>query len=631
MTADVTNPTRKTTYSPVRAWARALELTSSIARRPDRVLPTVIDEQAAQLGDSPALLSDRESLTYAALSERSNRYARWGLDQGLVKGEAVGLLMPNRPEYLATWLGITKIGGVVALLNTSQTGPSLAHSINLVAPKHLIVEADLLDRVATALPDLFSAPMVWSHGAANPSLQRIDTKVEEYAGETLSPAEKREVTIEDQALYIYTSGTTGLPKAAKLSHGRVMQSSYWFYGMMGSGPADRVYNCLPMYHTVGGVQVPGAILASGGSVVIREKFSARSFWSDVKRWDCTLIQYIGELCRYLLHAEAAPNETGHRVRMACGNGLSPDVWVPFQNRFRIPRILEFYGSTEGNVTLFNVEGEPGAVGRIPSYLAHRFPAALVKFDFDQNEPMRNEQGFCIPCGPNEVGEAIGEILKDSSKIGSRFEGYTSSEASEKKMIRGAFRPGDAWFRTGDLMRKDTRGFFYFVDRIGDTFRWKGENVSTLEVSKALSAFPGVREANVYGVAVPGADGRAGMATLVMDGALDFAALRIHLAAYLPEYAHPLFLRISSEIALTATFKHTKAELSRRGYDPAASADPIYFNDSERGAFVRLDEALYKRIQAGQISYRRGPLNLEIIPVPNAHGLATGNAAEVDRV
>jgi fatty-acyl-CoA synthase len=590
-------------HSPAQAWARALELTAPIARHPDRVFPKVIQERAEQFGEAPALLSERECLTYRALAERVNQYARWALAQSLGKGDCVGLLMPNRPEFMAIWLGITQAGGVVALLNTNLTGSSLAHSINIVAPKHFIVAAELVDPLVAALPELTTQVTIWIHGAGHDSFRSLDRDIEQHGGERLSEAERRSVTIEDRALYIYTSGTTGLPKAATVSHGRVMQWSHWFAGMMDTRPRDRMYDCLPMYHSVGGVQAPGSVLAGGGSVVLREKFSASQFWSDIVRWDCTLIQYIGELCRYLLRTEPSRQENEHRIRMACGNGLRFEVWDAFKKRFQIPRILEFYAATEGNVSLFNIEGEPGAIGRIPFYLAHRFPAALVKFDVGKGVPVRNDQGFCIRCGPDEAGEAIGRLLDDPSNIGSRFEGYTSKEASEKKLLRDVFRPGDIWFMTGDLMRKDERGFFYFVDRIGDTFRWKGENVATSEVSEAVCEFPGIQEAVVYGVAIPGTDGRAGMATLVADGALDLVAFRAHLTSRLPEYARPLFLRIRSEIEVTATFKYTKTDLVRQAYDPAATSDAIYFNDREHEAFIRLDKTLYDRIQGGEIVQR----------------------------
>jgi fatty-acyl-CoA synthase len=585
--------------SAAKAWLRALALTAPIAGRPRRILPNVIDELAEARGEAPALLSDRERLTYRELAERSNRYARWALEQGLAKGETVCLLMPNRPEYMAVWLGVTRVGAVVSLLNTNLLGPSLAHCINIVAPRHIIVAAELVDRLATALPGPAGATRVWVHGAGPGSFARIDLDVERYAGEKLSAAELRPLSVEDRALLMYTSGTTGLPKAANISHFRLMQWSHWFAGLIDTGAGDRMYSPLPMYHSVGGVLATGAVLVGGGSVVIREGFAARQFWDDILRWDCTLFQYIGELCRYLLRADPLPHETEHRIRMCCGNGLRPEVWHDFKSRFRIPRILEFYAATEGNVSLFNVEGKPGAIGRVPPFLAHRFPATLVKFDVAKEAPVRDAGGWCIRCAANEAGEAIGRIDADASSIAGRFEGYTSRADSEKKILRNAFEPGDAWFRTGDLMRQDEEGYFYFVDRIGDTFRWKGENVATSEVSEAICAFHGVRDVNVYGVEVPGTEGRAGMAALVAEGDLDLAALRAHLIARLPGYARPLFLRLRSRMELTATFKYTKHEFVRQGYDPTATADVLYFDDPERQAFVRLDKALYERIQTGQ--------------------------------
>jgi fatty-acyl-CoA synthase len=586
--------------SPVRAWARALELTAPIVRHPDRILPTVVEQRAEERGDAPALLSDRECLTYRALAERSARYARWAIDVGLQKGDAVCLLMPNRPEYLAIWLGITRAGGIAALLNTNLAGFSLAHCINIASPRHVIVAAELIDRLIAVRQDLAGLPKIWCHGGDRDDFPHIDDEIERYPGGMLTGAERRPVSIDDRALYIYTSGTTGLPKAANVSHARVMQWSHWFAGLMDAGPGDRIYNCLPLYHSVGGVLATGAVLATGGSAVVRKTFSAQQFWRDVVRWDCTLFQYIGELCRYLLHTEPQPYERAHRIRLCCGNGLRPDVWQAFKDRFCIPQILEFYAATEGNVSLVNVEGMPGAIGRIPPFLAHRFPAALVRYDTDAAAPVRDADGFCVRCAPNETGEAIGPLPKDRSNVGSRFEGYTSDEASEQKILRHVFEPDDAWFRTGDLMRQDERGYFYFVDRIGDTFRWKGENVATTEVSEAICRFPGIKEASVYGVIVPGTDGRAGMAAIVAGEGLDLAALRTHLVDRLPGYAQPAFLRVRDELESTGTFKHTTRALVREGYDPAAIGDAIYLNDREREAFVRLDTSLYDRVQTGDI-------------------------------
>jgi fatty-acyl-CoA synthase len=579
--------------SPAKAWRRALELTAPIGKNPSRILSTVIEEQAEIRGDAPALVSDLESLSYRALAERANRYTRWALHQGLGKGDTVGLLMANRPEYPAIWLGIARTGCAVALLNTNLTGASLAHSVNVAGATHVIAGVEFADRLTSA-----HAATIWVHGAGAPGFRRIDEEIQQHPGEQLRAEERKPVTIEDRALLIYTSGTTGLPKAANVSHARIMQWSYWFAGLLDTTSNDRLYNCLPLYHSTGGVLATGALLVSGGSVVLRDGFSASQFWNDVARWDCTLFQYIGELCRYLLHTAPNPLETRHRIRACCGNGLRPDIWRAFQARFRIPRILEFYAATESNVSLFNIEGKPGAIGRIPPFLAHRFPVALVPVD--ESGPLRNDRGFCLPCAPNETGEAIGRIFETPSNIGNRFEGYSSPGASAKKILHDVFEPGDAWFRTGDLMRKDEQGYFYFVDRMGDTFRWKGENVATAEVEEVCYAFPGILHAGVYGVAVPGADGRAGMAALVTSNGLDLAAFRAHLHTHLPVYAHPLFLRIGEEMESSGTFKLTKQTLAREGCNPASNSDAIYFNHRELGAFVRLDQDLYVRIQTGEI-------------------------------
>jgi fatty-acyl-CoA synthase len=593
--------------TPSRAWLQALARTAPIAGNPDQTLPSVIEECASRLGDAPALLSDCESLTWQALAERSRQYTRWALAQGLGRGDAVCILMPNRPEYLAMWLGITRTGCVAALVNTHLTGRSLVHCVNIVAPKHIIVAAEFTERLSAA-PGLTPISKIWVYGDGD--VNRLDFDVSRYSTSLLTNNEYIPATIHDRALYLYTSGTTGLPKAANISHARLMQWSYWFGGMMNVGPEDRLYCCLPLYHSAGGVLATGAVLAAGGSVVIRDGFSASQFWSDVVRWECSLFQYIGELCRYLMYTAPDPVETAHRIRLCCGNGLRADIWESFKSRFQIPRILEFYASTEGNVSLFNAEGKPGAIGRIPSYLAHRFPATLVRFDIDREEPLRNEQGFCTRAGVNETGEAIGRISANSSNIGGRFEGYTGlgqgnqavddESAGSRKILRSVFEPGDAWFRTGDLMRRDADGYFYFVDRIGDTFRWKGENVSTLEVSAAICEFPTVRQADVYGVSIPKTDGRAGMALLVTLEGFDLTAFREHLIHRLPDYALPVFLRLRSELTITATFKYVKSSFAREGYDPAAIADAVYFNHREVGAFVRLDAELYDRIQTGAV-------------------------------
>ncbi len=580
-----------------KSWLKAIELTARIESTPTRLLADIVDDHAEHAPHRAAVLSERETFTYAELAGRINRYARWALANDVGVGDTVCLLMRSRPEYLAAWLGITRVGGVVALINTQLVGKSLAHCIGVARPEHVIVEAELGDVFRSTSLDLDPAPRVWIHGVEDESC--IGKLVDSQDGSPLSASERRDVTIENCALLIFTSGTTGMPKAARVSHRRVLNWGSWFAGLINATSDDRMYNCLPIYHSVGGVVATGSMLVGGGSVVLVEKFSAARFWEDVFRWDCTLFQYIGELCRYLLNAAPSPYEGRHRLRLCCGNGLRGDVWEEFQARFAIPRVLEFYAATEGNFSLYNVEGKPGAIGRIPSFLARRFPAAIVRFDADAGIPLRTADGLCVVCERGEVGEAIGRIGL-ANDAGGRFDGYTDIVETEKKVLRNVFAPGDAWFRTGDLMKRDAQGYFYFVDRIGDTFRWKGENVAASEVTEAIISCAGVIDASVYGVVVPGSEGRAGMAAVVVEDHFDVADLHRHLAERLPTYARPLFIRICSALDTTETFKQKKQGLISEGFDPRAVMDPLYFNDGLRGAYVPLDAARHAKILNGSI-------------------------------
>ncbi|GAC1337592.1 MAG: long-chain-acyl-CoA synthetase [Beijerinckiaceae bacterium] len=583
------NAKKKPGRRSLSAWIRALEATSNLAANPRRLLADIVDEYAASAGDAPALVSDAQCLTYAALAGQANRYSRWALER-LQAGDVVCLIMRNRPDYAAIWLGITRVGGVVALINTNIAGAALAHSLASVSPKHVIVASEMLAALQEAMPDP-QAFQVWVQG--------VGDFAADLSGAPLSAAERPPVVLDDTALLIYTSGTTGLPKAARVTHHRILMWSLWFAGLGDFRASDRMFNCLPMYHSIGGVVAIGSLLAAGGSVVIAEKFSSRRFWPDVVRWECTLFQYIGELCRYLVNAPPCPEERRHRLRLICGNGLRADIWTTFQQRFSVPRIIEFYAATEGTFSLFNIEGEPGAIGHIPAFLAPRFPLALVRFDAARERPSRDAQGRCILCGPNETGEALGRVSERKASAETRFDGYLSADETERKILRNAFEEGDAWFRTGDLMRRDERGFIYFVDRVGDTFRWKGENVSTLEAAATLALCPGVTDAIVDGVSVPGAEGRAGMAAVVVDGSFDPRTFRSFTKERLPAYARPLFLRLCSGLEFTETFKPKKQALMKEGFDPSVTDDALFADDASLGAYVRLDEKIYSKILRGE--------------------------------
>jgi fatty-acyl-CoA synthase len=588
---------RKPASAVSAAWTRALQRTAAIAGDGTMLLADVVDAHAARAPDAPALLSERGCLAYGALAERVNRYARWAIGIGLGRGDTVCLVLDNSPDYLAIWLGLSRVGVVAALINTQLAGASLAHCVAIAEPRAVIIGASVLAAYRAAMPGATDLA-VWVHGEADDAAPRLDRAIEGLDGGPLDASARPRVTLDDRALLIYTSGTTGLPKAANVSHYRVRMWSEWFAGLMDVAPTDRLYDCLPMYHSVGGVVATGAMLAGGGSVLLRERFSASRFWDDVIAWDCTIFQYIGELCRYLVNQPEQAVERAHRLRLCCGNGLRADVWETFRERFAIPQILEFYAATEGSFSLFNVEERPGAIGKVPGFMAHRSPVALVRFDTETEMPVRGVDGLCLRCAPGETGEAIGRLSERGIGLSTRFEGYTSAADSERKVLRDVFVKGDAWFRTGDLMRKDAKGFFYFVDRVGDTFRWKGENVAASEVETALCRCQGVREAIVYGVGVPFADGRAGMAALVVDSSFDLGAFRAAVVAALPGFARPLFLRLRPSLDITGTFKPKKRDLAREGYDPAVIGDPLYLDDPGRRAYVAIDPALHTRLVLG---------------------------------
>jgi fatty-acyl-CoA synthase len=559
----------------------------------------IIEGWARKTPTAAAIYFEDKTYTYADYDRAANRYARWAQSQGLKKGDVVALLMENRPEFLFAWTGLVKIGVVAALINTNLKEKALAHSITVAEARHLILGAELADHFATSLDDLTAPIKVWTTGGIVQGTENLDTALAAQSPDALPADTRAGMTAADKCFYIYTSGTTGMPKAAVMSHLRIQNMMLSFAAAMNSTARDRMYVVLPLYHSAGGVCAVGSTLTSGGSVIIRRKFSATQFWDDCVKYRATQFEYIGELCRYLLNSPPNKLERKHNLRVIMGNGLRPEIWAAFKARFRIPKIIEFYGATEGNVALVNVDGKIGAVGRIPWYFRRILPTRLVRFDVAHEQPIRGPDGFCVECKPGEIGEAIGRIDPERG----RFEGYTKSTETEKKILRDVFAKGDAWFRTGDLLKQDTAGYYFFIDRIGDTFRWKGENVSTNEVAEALSVFQGVKEANVYGVAVPGTDGRAGMAALVVEGGkLDLDAFKAHVEKNLPSYSRPIFLRLQPEIEVTGTFKHRKVELVKEGFDPNLIKEPLFFMEPVHAKYVPLTPDLYARIKAGELRF-----------------------------
>jgi fatty-acyl-CoA synthase len=582
-------------YIYITTIVRTLAMLRSLTPDSSRTFVDIIEGHARRRPDAPALFYQDIKLDYRELDATANRYAHWALSQGIGRGEVVALFMENRPDYICAWLGLLKIGAVAALINTNLRGAPLAHSVAVAAPRHAIVGHELASAYDAAAAILEKKPQLWIQGERG----NLDAALAEASCVAPDKSVRAGITAKDTAFYIYTSGTTGLPTAATLSNMRLLFMMFGFVGALNTRASDRIYNALPLYHSTGGICAVGMAMVKGGALIIRRKFSVHDFWDDIRKYDATIFQYIGELCRYLLNAPVRPGERSHKIRAITGNGLRPEIWAAFQARFAIPKIVEFYGATEGNVSMLNYDGKIGAVGRIPRYMRGIMQTRLVRFDIEHEAPIRDARGFCVECRPGEVGEAIGKII---AKAGHNFEGYTKSTDTEKKILRDVFVPGDAWFRTGDLLRIDRDGYFYFVDRIGDTFRWKGENVATSEVAEALGVISGIKEANVYGVEIPGMDGRAGMAALVIEPGFDVASLAGKLFGNLAPFARPVFLRIQPELETTGTFKLRKLDLVKEGFDPRRLDDPLYWLDPNRESYVRLTAGQYDEIVAGRVKF-----------------------------
>lgn len=550
-----------------------------------------------------AVSLENKHLTYQQFEALSNRYAHWARGRGLKAGDTVALILPNRHDYIAIWVGLNKLGVRAALINNVLTGQSLAHCINACGASVSIVDTSTLEAFQAITDQIVRPQSLWcldigrnsettACRALEPALQGVSS--------VRPPRSLRDgLHAHKTALFIYTSGTTGLPKAAKISNARVQLYMKAFAGVTHMQPKDKLYCVLPLYHATAGLCAVGAAMLNGAELVLKKRFSASQFWGDVRRENCTHIVYIGELCRYLVNSHPSPNpsdEQDHKIKMIFGNGMRPEIWEPFQARFNIKTIVEFYGSTEGNASLFNLDGKHGAIGRIPKILKGRFNIRLVKFDVESEMPIRGPNGLCVECKPGDVGEALGKI---SNSARESFSGYADKVASQKKVLTDVFQKGDKWFRTGDLMRQDREGYFYFVDRVGDTFRFKGENVSTSEVSEYAASAPNVTEAIAYGVSVPHHDGKAGMVALIIEDGFDIKQFKAHVASKLPSYARPRFVRLLSQVETTGTFKYKKMDLVKDGIDVTTLSDAIYvlIGDDD---YLRFTPELMSELEAGRL-------------------------------
>jgi acyl-CoA synthetase (AMP-forming)/AMP-acid ligase II len=556
----------------------------------------LLAERAAADPTAHALIHGERRFTWDELDRAVTRHARGLARLGVGPGDVVALLMDNRPEYLILLSALARLRAVAALLNTNVSGPALVHAFRAGRATFAIVGSEHADGLAEVLPELpfDSAGRVVVHRdpegpAAAVGFPSLD---EQAAAESELPF-SREGTPrpEDPSCYVYTSGTTGLPKAAVITNGRFLAAGAFFgAGIMELGREDVVYVPLPLYHSNALFAGWSAALTTGAALAIRRRFSASAFWDDVRASDASVFVYIGELCRYLLCQPSHADERRHRLRLATGNGLRPDIWTRFQERFGVPLVREFYGATEGNVVMVNVSGRPGMVGRLNP------GQEIVRCDLETGALERTADGRCQRVHPGETGLLLGRI-----SLLAPYEGYVDPQATDKKIVTGVFKEGDRYFNTGDLMTLHEDGWASFADRLGDTFRWKGENVSTMEVAAVLSAATGVLESNVYGVEVPGGEGRPAMASLRTDESFSLDGFASWVRDRLPPYQRPYFLRLLEEMRVTSTFKQQKVEYRNEGYDPARISDPLYFLEGDH--YVALDRDRFEAIRSGRLALR----------------------------
>ncbi|XP_008577189.1 PREDICTED: bile acyl-CoA synthetase [Galeopterus variegatus] len=545
------------------------------------------------------------TVTLGELDARACR-AVWALKatlgslEDLCAGEPVALLVlaSQVVPALGFLLGLAKLGCPVVWINPHSRGMPLAHSVLSSGARVLVVDPDLRESLEEILPKLQAENIrcfYLSHTTPTEGVGALGAALDTASSDPVPADLRAEIKRQSPALFIYTSGTTGLPKPAVLTHERVLQMSKML-SFCGATADDVVYVFLPLYHTMGLVLGFLGCLELGATCVLAPKFSASCFWNDCRQHGVTVIPYVGEVLRYLCNAPQKPEDRTHTVRLVVGNGLRADVWETFQKRFGPIQILEIYGSTEGNIGFMNYLGRCGALGRMSCLLRMLIPFELVQYDPETEEPVRDNQGFCIPVGPGEAGLLLSQVLGRNPFVGYRG----PRELSERKLVRNVRRTDDVYFNTGDVLAMDREGFLYFRDRLGDTFRWKGENVSTREVEGVLSLVDFLQEVNVYGVSVPGCEGKVGMAAvqLAPGQTFDGQKLYLHVRSWLPTYATPHFIRVQEALEVTGTFKLVKSRLMREGFNVGVIVDPLFILDNRAQAYRPLTVDVYRAVCEG---------------------------------
>ncbi len=556
-----------------------------------------VEDTVDKFSERPFLIYADHSYSYKDVGERVNQYANTLVARGVKAGDVCAVALENRPELIFCWFALAKIGAVITLVNYHLQGKPLVHVLQATKTKFVLVGEECLEPFIET-PETQQWPLWLIPDAENPASpaqlaafdREFSVEVDRAARTRPDAALRAGIRAEDDMLYIFTSGTTGLPKAARYSHMRWMSSGDVMVVTLDTSSDDVFYCCLPLYHGAAATSVVSTALASGAAIVIRRRFSASRFWSDVRTHGVTIFQYVGEICRYLLNRAEAAEEKNNTLRCMLGAGLTSDTWQRWIQRFGELDVYEGWGATEANTATINLDNYVGSCGRITDW--NKTNLRLLRIDEETQTHVRDENGFYVHCEPGEVGEAVGFIVDSQATGAGRFEGYTSSEATESKILRDVFQKGDAWWSSGDLLRYDANGYCYFVDRVGDTFRWKSENVSTQEVASELGDFAGMEFINIYGVTVPDNEGRAGMALVVMQQGCEFdpQAFYQFVAERLPHYARPVFVRVGSA-DMTTTFKHRKIDLQKQGYDPKNFTDALYVKDDSLATYSRYSDAV----------------------------------------
>lgn len=581
------------------------KFTMSRNARRKLTIPRIFADIAQQYPRKAALLHEDVVWTFWDLYEYSNAIGNYFYSTvGIQHQDRVAIMIKNCPEFVALWLGIAKIGGVSALINFNLTGDALQYCINISKCKAIVVASDLVKNVDEIKDRLDPNIKFYVIHESEKSTANHYTSLDSVFknGLRLPPPEPENLSYFDKLLYIYTSGTTGMPKAAVMSHNRFYYMASGSHRMLKYNSDDIVYCGLPMYHSNGGIVGLGQCLCHGNTFSMRTKFSASNFWKDCIKYNATVVLYIGEICRYLLAQPVKPTDRQHSVRMASGNGMKAEIWKEFVDRFNVKKVGEFYGATEGNASLVNVNNVVGSVGFVSVVAPAAYPVKLMRVN-EEKELVRGADGLCISCSPGEPGMILGKIIKGSAT--QSYDGYADEGATNKKVASNVLVKGDSYFISGDILEKDKYGNMYFRDRTGDTFRWKGENVSTAECEGHLAKiFNHQLTVAVYGVMVPKNDGRAGMICIAdPDGiVVDMDVFYQGTVKYLPSYARPVFVRLAKHVEVTGTLKIKKTNLVREGFDFHSIADPLYVLDLSQKKYVLMDKEVYEDVLNNRIRF-----------------------------